>query len=137
MRKKYSIGYVSDKSLGIHSKYSLDGSGHDVVIVKRHFLSHKYDVITITSLTKKHDIPRTNKEKEIVKQSKRFDGYNTDALKQSSNGNIIPVPTKDLKSKHWSGLFVSKPISVAEKDVKNGRNCEAISLSKKYRKLVG
>jgi len=66
MRKKYSIGHVTDKSLGINSRHSSNGSGHDVVIVKRHFLSHKYDVVTITSISKKHDEPKTDEEKEMA-----------------------------------------------------------------------
>jgi hypothetical protein len=137
MRKKYSLGFVPDKYLGLRTKFSSRGSGHDVVIVKRHFLSHKYDVVTITSLSQKCDVPKTSKEKEIVKQSNKFNGFRTGALKESSEGNIIPVPIKDLKSKHWSGLYVSKPFTVNEKEVDNSHNCHAVLLPKKYRKLMG
>jgi len=56
---------------------------------------------------------------------------------ESSEGNLIPVPIDELKSKHWSGLFVSKPITVNEDDVDHSYFCGSVSLPKKYRKLLG
>lgn len=95
------IYFVSNKDLGIKKR---NGSsmpcGHDVIVTSINKSNNTARVKTITSL-----------EHETHK-GKIFD---TPSLIKASNGEILPIPIKEIKTKHYSGIsHDSKVVSLSK-----------------------
>ena len=98
-----NIYFVSNKNLKIHRK---DGSimpgGHDVIVTSINKSNNTARVKTITSL--EHE----------AKGKYKFDFK---SLNKAKDGEILPIPIKEIKSKHYSGInHDSKVVSLSKID---------------------
>lgn len=125
-RKEYIINpkvneiyYVSNADLKIkNSKGAAIPGGHNVIVTSVDTKRKTCRVKTITSL-----------------EHKTTDGYRYDfqALNQAKAGKILPIPIKELNSKHYSGI-TQNPITIKISNLNKSRI--GMKYPKKYDKLI-
>lgn len=87
--KKNSVYYADNSDLGLPYK-----GGHSVVVTDVSPDGKECEVKTITSLEHRYG---------------GFNHYDYKALGMAKAGKIIPIPLKELNSRHYSGVY-QKPV---------------------------
>lgn len=117
--KVNGVYYANNKDLKLKypSGTPIKKGGHGVIITAINPKRKTAQVKTITSLIDK-DHPSTFKRKMVEK---------------IDSGQILPIPKKDLNSKHLSGI-VQKPITIPLS--KLGKSSCSFKYPKRYDKLI-
>lgn len=113
------IYFVSNKDLGIKKRNgSTMPGGHDVIVTSINKSNNTARVKTITSL--EHDVGGNPK-------------FDFKSLDKAKNGEILPIPIKEIKTKHYSGIsHDSKVVSLS----KINKSFSKYRFPKRYKSLI-